>query len=106
MDKNQLKEFMNAIERRGGQRINMTVERSTRLCTVKGEIGYFHTWEHYSKPLPASPLAGGEPAGVFSQVFGIVEFENDVRRVGPTEIKFCDEQNAILNSLDERGESK
>lgn len=77
--------------------MNMTVEWSTRLCTVKGETGYFHTWEHYSKPLPASPLAGGEPAGVFSKIFGIVEFKDGVRRVDPTEIKFCDEENSFLN---------
>ncbi len=28
--------------------------------------------------------------------FGIVEFEDGVRRVGPSSIKFCDEENAIL----------
>ena len=77
--------------------MNMTVEWNTRLCTVKGETGYFHTWEHYSKPLPASPLVGGEPAGLFSQIFGIVEFKDGVRRVDPTAIIFCDEQNSLLN---------
>ena len=82
--------------------MNMTVEWNTRLCTVKGENGYFHTWEHYSKPLPASPLVGGEPAGLFSQIFGIVEFKDSVRRVDPTAIIFCDEQNAILNTLAEK----
>ena len=82
--------------------MNMTVEWNTRLCTVKGETGYFHTWEHYSKPLPASPLVGGEPAGLFSQIFGIVEFKDGVRRVDPTAIIFCDEQNAILNTLAEK----
>lgn len=145
MDKNQLKEFMNAIgavaettlifyrsiikaggtqeeamrltqalisatifgdkhgqENGGGVTMNMTVEWNTRLCTVKGETGYFHTWEHYSKPLPASPLVGGEPAGLFSQVFGIVEFKDGIRRVDPTAIISCDEQNAILNTLAEK----
>lgn len=77
--------------------LNMTIEWGTRLCTVKGESGYFHTWEHYSKPLPASPLVGGEPAGVFSHVFGIVEFKDGVRRVDPTIIVFCDEENSFLN---------
>ena len=75
--------------------MNMTVEWNTRLCTVKGETGYFHTWEHYSKPLPASPLVGGEPAGLFSQIFGIIEFKDGVRRVDPTAIIFCDEENAM-----------
>ena len=79
--------------------MNMTVEWNTRLCTVNGKTGYFHTWEHYSKPLPASPLVGGEPAGLFSQIFGIVEFKDGVRRVDPTAIIFCDEQNAMLDAL-------
>ena len=82
--------------------MNMTIEWGTRLCTVKGESGYFHTWEHYSKPLPASPLVGGEPAGVFSQVFGIVEFKDGVRRVDPTTIVFCDEENAALKVFEEK----
>lgn len=81
--------------------MNMTIEWGTRLCTVKGESGYFHTWEHYSKPLPASPLVGGEPAGVFSQVFGIVEFKDGIRRVDPTTIVFRDEENDFLNKIDE-----
>lgn len=134
MDKKQLKEFMTAIgtiaetalvfyrstlEAGGTQDEAMRltqaliaaaifsggkVEWNTRLCTVKGETGYFHTWEHYSKPLPASPLVGGEPTGLFSQIFGIVEFKDGVRRVDPTAIIFCDEQNAILNSISEKGE--
>lgn len=61
-----------------------------RECMVKGEKGYFHMWEQYSKPLAASPLIGGEPAGVYSQVFGIVEFKDGVRRVEPYQIKFID----------------
>lgn len=73
------------------------IKQERRLCTVRGDHGYFHTWEHYSKPLPASPLIGGEPAGVFSKIFGIVEFEDGVKRVDPTDIKFCDEENAMLS---------
>lgn len=79
--------------------LNMTVEWNTRLCTVDGNPGYFHTWEHYSKPLPASPLVGGEPACVFSKVFGIVELSDGVHRIDPIEIKFCDEEHAALNHL-------
>lgn len=58
--------------------IKMNVEFPTRLCEVNGKLGYFHRWEQWSK------------------VFGIVEFEDGVRRVGPSSIKFCDEENAIL----------
>ena len=54
----------------------MQIEWKTRLCTVNDKLGYFHAWEHYSKPLEASPLIGGAPAGVFSKIFGIVEFSD------------------------------
>lgn len=82
----------------------MEVKQERRLCKVKGEIGYFHAWENYSKPLADSPLVGGEPAGVFSKIFGIVEFEDGVRRVDPTGIKFCDEENEILSVFNRKGE--
>ena len=78
---------------------NIKVELETRGCMVNGELGLFHCWEQYSKPLPASPLAGGEPAGIFSHVFGIIEFTDGVRRVDPTDIHFCDEQNQCLSEM-------
>ena len=74
----------------------MNVEFPTRLCEVNGKLGYFHRWEQWSKVVDASPLRGGHPGGQNGQVFGIVEFEDGVRRVGPSSIKFCDEENAIL----------
>lgn len=80
------------------------IEWHTRMCTVRGKVGYFHTWEMYSKPLEASPLRGGAPAGVFSKVFGIVEFEDGVKRVDPTDIKFCDEENASLSMFNREKE--
>lgn len=79
----------------------MEIKQERRLCKVKEEPGYFHAWENYSKPLAASPMIGGEPAGVFSKIFGIVEFEDGVRRVDPTEIKFCDEENEMLSVLND-----
>lgn len=75
---------------------SINISWETRLCEVHGELGYFQTWEYFSKPMEASPLMGGAPAGVFSKIFGIVEFSDGVRRVDPTKIKFCDEQNAFL----------
>lgn len=76
--------------------MSIPLKWETRTCTVKNEPGYFHIWEHFSKPLEASPLMGGAPAGVFSKIFGIVEFADGVRRVDPTDICFCDEENAAL----------
>lgn len=32
------------------------VELPTRLCEVKGELGYFHLWEQWSNVIDASPL--------------------------------------------------
>ena len=81
---------------------NIKVEWGTRLCTVGDEIGYFHTWEHYSKPVEASMLMGGAPAGVYSKLYGIVEFPNGVRRVDPTDIHFRDETNAFLCDFNTR----
>lgn len=78
---------------------DIKIRQETRLCEVNGELGYFHCWEHYSKPMEASPLMGGAPAGVFSKVFGIVEFADRVARVDPTDIKFCDDENALLNAM-------
>lgn len=80
--------------------INAQIEWKTRLCEVRGRVGYFHVWEHFSKPLEASPFVGGPPAGVFSKVFGIVEFSDCVKRVDPTDICFCDDDNSILNEMD------
>lgn len=42
---------------------------------------------------------GGAPAGVFSKMFGIVEFSDGVRRVDPTDICFCDEDNETLKEI-------
>lgn len=63
-----------------------------RPCAVNGEKGYFHLWEHYSRPVDASPLIGGAPAGIISCVFGIVEFPDGIRRVEPTSIIFTDKE--------------
>ncbi len=78
----------------------------TRMCVVNGEVGYFHMWEEYSKPLPESPTIGGPPAGIFSKVFGIVEFLNGVRRVDPTDIEFRDDITNMLFYIDQHEDAK
>lgn len=83
---------------------DMEIKQERRLCKVDGEYGYFHTWEHYSTPLEASPMIGGAPAGVFSKIFGIVEFRDGVQRVDPSGIKFCDEENEMLSVYNKKGE--
>lgn len=81
---------------------NITISFETRLCTVDGKLGYFHCWEHYSKPIEPSPMIGGHPGGILSQIFGVVEFPDGVKRVDPYQIKFCDEQNEILQRMNEQ----
>lgn len=75
------------------------VELPTRLCEVKGELGYFHLWEQWSNVVGASLLRGRHHAAQIGQVYGIVEFKDGVRRVDPVSIKFCDEENANLCTL-------
>lgn len=72
------------------------ITHPTRLCKVSDEYGYFHMWEQFSKPVDASPVIGGAPAGIVSFVYGIVEFKDGVRRVDPTDIRFVDEDNETL----------
>ena len=78
---------------------NIKIYWGTRLCKVDGELGYFHTWEQYSRPIGASPMMGGAPAGVFSCLYGIVEFEDRIQRVDPSKIQFCDEVGGALHVM-------
>lgn len=75
------------------------IKWGTRICEVGDRIGYFHTWEQWSKPVGESPLVGGPPAGVISMLFGIVEFPEGIERVDPTDIKFVDDKHDILCHL-------
>lgn len=73
-----------------------------RLCkvlSVEGQLGYFHCWEQYSTVIEPSPLIGGHPGGTISQVYGIVEFPDGIHKVIPTDIVFCDDKNAELNTI-------
>lgn len=63
---------------------NIDIGWKKRLCRVNGKYGYFHVW-----------------GGSFSCVYGIVEFDDGVRRVDPTHIEFCDKDNAILYNYNE-----
>lgn len=76
--------------------LELTTTCERRLCEVDGKIGYFHCWEHFSKPVPAGLTIGSAPAGIISGVFGIVELTDGVHLVDPTDIKFCDEEHATL----------
>ena len=79
--------------------LNCEIKWETRLCEVNGELGYFHCWEHWSNVIDASPLRGGHPGGQIGQVYGIVEFPGEVRRVEPCKIHFKDEINDVLRMM-------
>ena len=87
------------------------IKHETRLCKVDGKYGIFHLWEEqYTRPI----LDGLSfiSTGIGTQVFGIVEFTDGVRRVDPDKIIFCDEQSDYLAQLNElyggtkKGENK
>lgn len=67
-------------------------KQERRLCTVRGDHGYFHIWENYTNSYGQSG------------VYGLVEFEDGVRRVDPACIKFCDEENEMLSVFNKKGE--
>lgn len=78
---------------------DITVKQERRLCEVNGKIGYFHCWEHYSRPVEPSPMIGGAPGGVISFVRAIVEFPEGIGYVDPKDLKFRDEENVYLHRL-------
>lgn len=63
-----------------------------RPCyTGDGRRALFHRWADTAEPIAPSPFVGGQPAGQFWRVHGIVEFEDGtVCRLLPEEIKFLD----------------
>lgn len=78
---------------------DITVKQERRLCEVNGKIGYFHCWEHYSRPVEPSPMIGGAPGGVISFVRAIVEFPEGIGYVDPKDLKFRDEENSSLKMI-------
>ena len=77
------------------------VRGERRLCKVNlgasyDELGFFHGWENFSRPVAAIPMPGSPPAGQVSGVWGVVEFADGVKLIPPQKIKFCDEIHACL----------
>ena len=86
--------------------LSMDIKLETRLCELNGEFGYFHCWEHWSNVIDASPLRGGHPGGQIGQVYGIVEFSGEVRKVDPSKIRFKDETNEQCRSFNDEKTSE
>ena len=80
---------------------DITIKPERRLCTVNGECGYFHCWEHYMEPLPPTATMDGHRGGQYSCVRGVVETESGMRLVHPLAIQFVDEENQQLHLMNE-----
>lgn len=80
---------------------DFTIKPERRLCTVNGEYGYFHCWEHYMEPLPPTATMDGHRGGQYSCVRGVVETESGMRLVHPGAIQFVDEENHELHWMNE-----
>ena len=77
---------------------DITIKKELRLCKVGETLGYFHCWEQYV-----------DPGAQYSRVFGIVEFDDRIKRVDPTKIQFIDEAHDFLSAyskMDARKEKK
>ena len=70
----------------------ITVSNSQyRPCFVDGKKALFHTWVHWSEPIPPSALAGGHNGGVAQGAYAIVEYEDGtVGEVPPRAVRFAD----------------
>lgn len=79
---------------------DITVKKELRLCHIRGKIGYFHCWEHYSNVVPESLLRGGHPGGTISFVRALVEFSEGMGYADPEDVKFCDETHEVLYAMD------
>lgn len=44
---------------------NVEIRHERRIYKVDGKNGYFHTWEHYSRPIEPSPMIGGHLCRVY-----------------------------------------
>ena len=83
------------FKRNDERRRMMGVEK--RDCIVDNQFCIFHCWEQWSDVVAPSPMIGGHPGGQMSMIYGIVEFpDGSVKRISPTNIKFCDEEHLNL----------
>ena len=66
-----------------------------------GSLGYFHCWEHYSRPIDPSPFIGGSPGGTIRECFALIEKANGfVDRFAAGGFRFVDGEHEILKEMD------
>lgn len=86
----------------------MDARTPLRIVKVKGRIGFFHCWEQLRRGsvMPNDPYESVCQAGEMMKVLAIVEFENGVERVDPTDVDFVDEINNGLWSMNRAREQR
>ena len=82
------------------------VQKGLRLCLVDGKCGWFHCWENYAEVIEPGITIGSSQGGQISMVYGIVEFNDGVKRILPGKIKFVDDINSVLNRVEDEAKSK
>lgn len=71
-----------------------------------GSLGYFHCWEHYSRPIDPSPFVGGHPGGMFCKCYALIEkADGVVDRFEHGAFRFVDAEHEMLKEMD-RGRAK
>lgn len=74
-----------------------------------GSLGYFHCWEHCSRPMDPSPFIGGRSGVTIRECFALIEKANGVvDRFAVGGFRFVDEEHEILKKMDrikEKGRS-
>ena len=76
---------------------DITVKKELRLCKVNKELGYFHCWEQYADVIAPGLAVGSHLGGQYSRIYGIIEFDDRIERVDPSNIQFVDETHTFLN---------
>ena len=65
-----------------------------------GSLGYFHCWEHYSRPIDPSPFVGGHPGGMFCKCYALIErADGTVCRFELCNFRFVDEEHEMLSEM-------
>lgn len=76
---------------------DIIVKKELRLCKIGKEIGYFHCWEQYGDVISPGIMVGSNQGDQYLRVFGIVEFDDRIKRVDPTKIQFIDDTHNYLH---------
>ena len=86
----------------------MELPQGLRVIRVNERIGYFHCWEQRQtgEVIHSDPNRKADLTGATMEVVAIVEFEDGVERVNPTDVEFADEKHQTLRVLNKAARQK